>query len=563
MRLVDLLLAELEQFGCKAMFGIPGDFVLPLLQELEQRQQLPFHPLNHEPSVVYAADAAARISRAPSAALLTYGAGALNAVNAVAQAYVERVPVVIIAGFPGKAELAGTQAIHHQAKSVDSQRRIFAEVTELQVRIDDPVRAGGQIRAALQCCYEQSRPVLIEIPRDAIDFDCLQLPRYQKASMPLTAQLQMQNILAHRLQQAQRPVFLAGIEVQRFDAGRALENLALQLNIPLLTTLLARAAVAPDHPCFHGTFIDKGMPGDTAQQRPYQLLQDSDLIVHFGVIVNDTNFAAYPEFANGDKVLHLHQGTSYFPDSRFYDVDLSTICEGLLDRHLPRQHSWWTELTVPQHSQPEDLSNEGWDTTTVMKIIDHELAQQDELVPIISDVGDCLFASLHANPRHLLAPAYYASMGFSIPAALGVHVSTGLRAVVVVGDGAFMMTGLELSRLQQQGAMPIVVLLNNQSWDMIDAFAPGLTCATMPACDLLGIAAAQGATTHFSDSVDGFLQAFRQAWREPASLQVIEVRLQQRRSARLQAFAEGFVQRNRLQMGDHRSPLAQIETLPG
>ncbi|MFC0445413.1 thiamine pyrophosphate-binding protein [Pseudidiomarina halophila] len=558
MRFVDLLTAELKQFGCNAMFGIPGDFILPLLQELQSTEQLPFYCLNHEPSAVYAADAAARFSRTPSVAILTYGAGALNAVNAVAQAYVERVPLVIIAGFPGQRELARNIAIHHQAKGIDSQRRVFAEVTELQVRLDDPAHAPEKLRAALQCCREQSRPVLIEVPRDAVEFECGQLPPYTPAVMPLSEQQQLQDAIAARLRKAKRPVFLAGIEVQRFGAAEALEHLALQLNIPILTTFLARAAIAPDHPCFHGTFVDDGSSGDEAQAHPYQLLSESDLIIHFGVIVNDTNFASYPSFANGEKVVQLHQGNTCLGPQRFQNVQLGTLCEALLYAHLPRHESWCSSQPALHHVIGDSWRTESWDATTLVELIDAELANQSDIVPIISDVGDCLFASLHAQASHVLAPAYYASMGFSIPAALGVHVSSGLRSVVLVGDGAFLMTGLELCQLKQHGAKPIVVVLNNRRWDMIDAFSPGLNCVDLPPCDLLAIASAQGARTKVATSAENFMDAFQQAWQHPSEMHVIEVRLERQRSPRLQSFAQRFVQGSSLKMSDHTRARAEV-----
>src|SRR5690606_33738677 len=105
--------------------------------------------LSHEPSVVFAADAAARISNKPSVVILTYGAGALNAVNAVAQAYVEHVPLVVIAGFPSQTEIDRGLQIHHQAKTVDSQRDIYREITAAQFRLDNAQSAGVDIHAAL------------------------------------------------------------------------------------------------------------------------------------------------------------------------------------------------------------------------------------------------------------------------------------------------------------------------------------------------------------------------------------------------------------------------------
>lgn len=534
MKLVDALVSELQDIGCSELFGIPGDFVLPLLQGLQQNGQLPFYSLHHEPSVVYAADACARFARRPSAVVLTYGAGALNAVNAIAQAYVERVPLVIISGFPDKQEIDRNIAIHHQAKNLDSQRSILAEVTAVQVRIDNAETALKDLRYALRSCQRESRPVLVEIPRSAPNLEIAEssfgklIRRGKNAPRNSTKLI---TLIAGRLQSAKRPMLLAGIEVQRYGATEALQNLAQQLNIPIVTTFLARAAVSHSHPCVLGTFVD-----DT-DQLPYHLLQNSDLIIHFGVIVNDSNFAAYPQFARGTKVIQLHQNITVLDDMAFANTDLASCCEQLLVSNLHPFSTWWSKTPITAL-----IENETWNASTIVEEIDAALVKQSEIVPIISDVGDCLFASLHTKATHVLAPAYYASMGYGVPAALGVYVSSRLRSVVLVGDGAFMMTGLEISQLKAHGAKPIIVIFNNKSWDMIEAFSPGLSCAGRPECDLQQLTTALGAQSYQVTTIVTFNQAFQQAWQDTTSIHVIEVLLTNHRSRRLESFAQRFVQ---------------------
>ncbi|MDZ7869288.1 MAG: thiamine pyrophosphate-binding protein [Rheinheimera sp.] len=143
MILADLLQRQLSDNGIYDLYTIPGDFILPWLGALEsgQRQQakpLRLIQLSHEPSAVYAADAAARWRNAPSAVMLTYGAGALNAVNAIAQAYMEFVPLLVFAGYPSQQEVASGLLLHHQVSDLDAQRRILTEVTCGQCRLDDP-----------------------------------------------------------------------------------------------------------------------------------------------------------------------------------------------------------------------------------------------------------------------------------------------------------------------------------------------------------------------------------------------------------------------------------------
>src|SRR4249920_2342189 len=119
------LLAALKDHGAHEIFGIPGDFVLPLFKVIEESNILPNFTLSHEPAVGFAADAAARYHGGLGVAVVTYGAGAFNVVNAVAGAYAERSPVVVIAGAPGAGERAGRFLLHHQARTLDSQLAVY------------------------------------------------------------------------------------------------------------------------------------------------------------------------------------------------------------------------------------------------------------------------------------------------------------------------------------------------------------------------------------------------------------------------------------------------------
>jgi indolepyruvate decarboxylase len=172
MKLAHSLLQALRAHGAQQIFGIPGDFALPFFKVIEESGVLPLHTLSHEPAVGFASDAAARVNCAPGVAAVTYGAGALNMVNAVAGAYAERSPVVVISGAPGKGEARAGLLLHHQAKTLDSQYRIFREITCEQVRLDDAARAPARIARALARCRSESRPVYIELPRDMVGVEC-------------------------------------------------------------------------------------------------------------------------------------------------------------------------------------------------------------------------------------------------------------------------------------------------------------------------------------------------------------------------------------------------------
>ena len=119
MNLAESLLTGLKNYGAAEIFGIPGDFALPLFKVIEESHILPLYTLSHEPAVGFAADAAARFHGKPSVAAVTYGAGAFNMVNPVAAAYAEKSPVVVLSGGPGSADRATGLLVHHQAQTAE------------------------------------------------------------------------------------------------------------------------------------------------------------------------------------------------------------------------------------------------------------------------------------------------------------------------------------------------------------------------------------------------------------------------------------------------------------
>ena len=216
MKLAHALLTALKDNGAQEIFGIPGDFALPFFREIERTNILPLYTLSHEPAVGFAADAAARYRSALSVAAVTYGAGGLNMVNAVAQAYSEKSPVVVVSGAPGADEGEHGLGLHHQVKHLGSQYQIYAEVTCAQAILDDPATATAEIARVLSAARDLSRPVYIEFPRDMVDVDVAPVPAYVEAEVDPEAARACAVEIIETLQSAERPAILLGVEVRRY-----------------------------------------------------------------------------------------------------------------------------------------------------------------------------------------------------------------------------------------------------------------------------------------------------------------------------------------------------------
>ncbi|RMF86499.1 MAG: thiamine pyrophosphate-binding protein, partial [Nitrospinota bacterium] len=164
MQVGEYLFSKIKALGVEHIFGIPGDFALPLFSAME-KAGLQIVVTTHEPSAGFAADAYARL-RGFGVATVTFGAGGLNMVNSIAQAYAEKSPVLVISGAP---EMQGRKLdvlFHHRVKTFESQLNVYKAVTGSAVALTDAASAGEEIDRVLAEVLRTKRPGYIEVPRD-------------------------------------------------------------------------------------------------------------------------------------------------------------------------------------------------------------------------------------------------------------------------------------------------------------------------------------------------------------------------------------------------------------
>ena len=464
MNLAQSLLTALKDHGARQVFGIPGDFVLQFFKVIEESGILPLHTLSHEPSVGFAADAAARISCAPGVAAVTYGAGALNMVNPVAAAYAEKSPLVVISGAPGRNEGRGGLLLHHQVKRLDSQFAIYREITCDQALLDDPGQAPEQIARVLRNCIVQSRPVYFELPRDRVFDPCGPVQRLPEPDYDPEAVSACADEIMERIAHSARPVMMVGVEVRRFRIEARVAELARRLRVPVVTSFMGRGLLADSEVPVVGTYL-----GLTAHPDVGRPVEESDCLLLFGVTMSDTNFGVSEGRVDYRSSILASDRSVTMGFHRYGNIPLAALVEELVRRvadqsQRPAGHptSYPRGLTVDDGSiAPVDIARAV-----------NDLFTRAGRMPVASDCGDCLFTSFEIENTEIVAPGYYATMGFGVPAALGLQAATGQRPLVLVGDGAFQMTGWELGNCQRYGWDPIVIVMNNRSWEMLRVFQP-------------------------------------------------------------------------------------------
>jgi indolepyruvate decarboxylase len=461
MKLADYVFKRIKDAGVEYTFGIPGDFVLPHYAA-QERSGLKTIVMTHEPSVGFAADAYARL-KGLGVALVTYGAGGLNMVNSVGLAYAEESPLLVISGSPETRFRSQKPYLHHCVKGFDTQYRVFCEVTESQALITNPATAQEEIDKVIDTTMKLSRPGYLEIPRDMVNYEIEvseRAPSSVEGSSPALEEA-VADIL-ERLEAAEKPVLFPGVEVRRFGIKDQVVALAESLNMPVVTSILGKASFPETHPNFIGNYF-----GQFGNPKVREYVEASDLVFCLGTVLTEMETAGYTARLEPKRLIQATAREITVGHHTYQGVDLPSLVREVLER-ITSKLKPARRFTIPTIA-PEDFGAPAQvKELTVAGMIDDLNHLLDDRYSVVSDVGDCLYAGMSLKTNIFIAPGYYSSMGFGVPAGIGAFLADrSRRPIILVGDGGFQMTGMEISTAVRLGLNPIVIVFNNASYAML------------------------------------------------------------------------------------------------
>ncbi len=453
------LIQRLYAHGVRHVFGVPGDYVLGFFQQLVES---PLQVVNtcDEQGAGFAADAYARVSGL-GVVCITYCVGGLKVANPTAQAFAEKSPVVVISGAPGTKERVKNPLLHHKVRDFDTQHKVFEQLTIASTVLHDPETAFREIDRVLAAALRYKRPVYIEIPRDMVSAPGLashRPPELQDASDP-DALGEAVREAADMINAARQPVIIAGIELHRFGLQDALLQFVEKTNIPVASLLLSKSVIAERHPRYLGVY-----EGALGYEDVRAYVEASDCLILLGTIMNDMDLGMY--------TANIDLGRSISVTSERTSIR-HHVYEGILPQDFLQSLSGANIVPretgpIPHPVRPAAFLPVPGQKVTVQRVFQRLNAFLDDDTVVIAEPGDSLFGSadlfIHGHTE-FLSPAYYTSMGFAVPACLGAQLANPqLRPLVIVGDGGFQMTGMELSTAVRFKLNPIVVVLNNYGY---------------------------------------------------------------------------------------------------
>jgi acetolactate synthase-1/2/3 large subunit len=467
---------SLELLGVTDVFGLPGGAILPVYDPLMDSKDLRHILVRHEQGAGHAAEGYAAASNKVGVAIATSGPGATNLVTAIADAYMDSVPIVCITG-QVFSNLMGTDAFQ-EADIVG----ITMPITKHSFLVKDAAEIPGAIAAAFEIAGTgRPGPVLVDITKDAQQAEVpfvwppkIDLPGYRPVTKAHGKQIQA---AAQLIAEAKKPVLYVGGGVIRAKASEELLTLAESTGAPIVTTLMARGAFPDSHP------QHLGMPGMHGTVPAVLALQEADLLVSLGARFDDRVTGKAALFAPNAQVVHVDIDPAEISKIRTADVpivgdlkdvlvDLDVAFRQAAASATPDIAEWWSFLEGLRDEFPLGYTQPTDGLMSPQYVIQRigELTGPEGIYAAGVGQHQMWAAQFikYERPNAWLNSGGAGTMGYSVPAAMGAKVAEPDRHVWAIdGDGCFQMTNQELATCAINKIPIKVAIINNSSLGMV------------------------------------------------------------------------------------------------
>ncbi len=470
------VIQSLLEEGVDIIFGYPGGAIMPIYDELLKEEERVTHILTrHEQGAAHAAQAYAQVSGKTAVCFTTSGPGATNLITGIANAFLDSIPVVFITA----------QVISNLIGSAAFQETDILSISTPVTKWNFQVRKAEDIPDILAKAFfiagtGRPGPVLIDITKDAlldsVDFSykkCTWIRSYNPRPAHVKEIIVQQ--AAKLINEAEKPMILAGHGVLISKAEKELLALAEKTETPVATTLLGLSSFPSDHPLFVG-FL--GMHGSYSSNVN---TNEADLLIAIGMRFDDRVTGKLSEYAKQAKIIHIEIDKAEINKNVHADVEILADAKEALKELLPllkeNKHETWLQSfrkldEKEQQVVVEKETNPGIGKIRMGEVVRMVSEKTKGNANVITDVGQNQMAAARyynfKRPNSLITSGGMGTMGFGLPAAIGAKIAMpGKEAVLFVGDGGFQMTIQELGTILQYKTAVKIVLLNNNFLGMV------------------------------------------------------------------------------------------------
>lgn len=465
----EYLLQRLRELGVRHIFGVPGDYNLGFLDQIESDPEIAWVGTCNELNAAYAADGYARISGL-GALVTTFGVGELSAINGVAGSFAEYVPVVAITGAPSTAVQGSGALMHHTLGTGDFSvfSRMFERVTAAQayLRTDN---AAAEIDRVLAICLRRKQPIYISLPADVaaatIEAPSSALLALDYVSDP-EALAEALETAVELLDGAKRPAVLADVGVDRYRMQGSLRSLLDASGYPWATMTMGKGVLEETHPQFIGLY-DGAMSDDYVRTR----IEDADCILTIGTLLTDFNTGGFSAKLDPGRTIEVRGATMRIRRALYEKVAMRDVLPALAGRLRHRGVEALDVRAAATRLDPgfiEPFVPESGAPITQRRFWQRLSCFLDQGDVVLAEAGTALFgAAMMPLPPGVtfVSQLLWASIGYTLGAMVGTAMAAPRRrSVLLIGDGALQFTVQELSTAFRHGSAPIVFVLDNDGY---------------------------------------------------------------------------------------------------
>ncbi|KAF4636146.1 hypothetical protein G7Y89_g1942 [Cudoniella acicularis] len=474
----EYLFTRLQQIGVESIHGVPGDYNLVALDYIS-KLGLKWVGNVNELNAGYAADGYARV-KGMSAIITTFGVGELSALNAIAGAYSEHVPVVHIVGCPSTASQKDGMLLHHTLGN--GNFNVFADMSQniscCLEKLNDASTVASQIDHALQQCWVQSRPVYLMIPTDIVQKKVeggrLKTPidLHYPGNDPDREDYVVQVVLKYLLA-AKNPIILVDACAVRHRVLEEVHDLVNKTNLPVFVTPMGKSAVNETHENYGGVYA-----GDGSQLAVKERVEASDLILTIGAIKSDFNTSGFTYKTSQLNTIDFHSTYIAVKYSEYPGVHMRGVLRKVIDTIDPSKLS---AIPGPKIHNEIKANDDGTQTITQAWFWPKVGSYLKDNDIVITETGTANFGIWETKfPAGVTAisQVLWGSIGYSVGACQGAALATrdsGLnrRTILFVGDGSFQLTAQEVSTMIRLGLKPTIFVICNDGFT-IERFIHGM-----------------------------------------------------------------------------------------
>ncbi|MFJ6213542.1 alpha-keto acid decarboxylase family protein [Streptomyces sp. NPDC092296] len=458
MTIGDFLLRRLREAGISHLFGVAGDYNLEFLLQMEDRDEFTWVGNCNELNAAYAADGYARLNGI-SGLVVTHGVGAWSAINGVAGAYSEHVPVVCVCGSLPLKALDRKLLMHHTSGDTeyDDVMRGYAQVTVAQARLT-PQNAVTEIDRLILTAWQRKLPVYLELPSDIAYLDVEVPPEPLELAMPRSDPERLSacsDAIVARLSSARSPVILVDIDADRFDVTGELSELAGRMRLPIAAVNTVKGLIDETGPHFLGLYAGAGSKPEIRE-----LVENSDCLLAIGVRRVDTTSGGFSDALPAGRIDARGDAVDIGSDN-YQAVYLKELLRRVVD-HAPARTSGYSRQTeAPQKPSAAALSGP-LTQAAYWSIVQDFIREGDVLIAEdgTSEAG-CWGLQLPSKCS-IVTQAVWGSIGYSVGSVLGTLLAAPQRRhLLFVGDGSFQLTAQEVSTILRHDLKPVIFLINN------------------------------------------------------------------------------------------------------